>query len=73
MLKTTGKYSKKDYICTECRHITYIGTNHWGEIYPTCRYCNKITVHECLESAPPGYGLPEKWKVVKLGDICEIT
>jgi DNA-directed RNA polymerase subunit RPC12/RpoP len=73
MPKIRGKYSKKDYRCTKCGHTVFRGTNHWGEIYPMCRYCNEITVHECLEPVPEGYGVPEPWKIVTLSEICEIT
>jgi hypothetical protein len=71
-IKIRGKYSYKNYRCTECFHIKTSGTNHWGFTYPFCRECRKITVHECLEPVPPGYGIPEKWKTVKLGDICTV-
>lgn len=71
-MKTTGKYSQKPYKCTNCGTIKTIGTNHWGEIYPFCSKCCNTTVWECLEELPEGYSKPAPWKVVKLGDICEI-
>lgn len=69
---TTGKYSHKPYKCTGCGTEKSQGTNHWGAIYPYCRRCCKITVWECLEPVPEGYGVPEPWKIVKLGDIADI-
>lgn len=30
------------------------------------------TVSECVEPLPEGWGRPEPWKIVKLGDIVEI-
>jgi restriction endonuclease S subunit len=29
-------------------------------------------VHKCMEEVPKGWGTPEPWKRVKLGDIAEI-
>jgi hypothetical protein len=69
---TTGKYSKKTYRCTQCGTVEDHGTNHWGKIYPHCKKCMTVTVWECLEPVPEDYGIPEDWKIVKLGDICEI-
>jgi restriction endonuclease S subunit len=28
---------------------------------------------KCNEPVPDGYGIPEKWKSVKLGDVCEVV
>jgi hypothetical protein len=67
----TGKYSIKPYRCTQCGNESEIGTNHWGFVYSRCRICGN-TEHECLELVPEGYGIPEKWKKVKLGDLVEI-
>ena len=75
---TTGKLSMKLYRCTRCNHESYHGTNHWGEIYPTCPRCSwknplqPQVPHECLEKCPKTHDLPAKWKMVRLGDICEI-
>ena len=77
-METTGKYSVKLYKCTRCGLEQKHGTNHWGEIYPTCRGCSwknprqpQVTM-ECLEAMPDGYSKPEPWKMVKLGDVAEI-
>ena len=72
-MKTTGKYSLKPYKCSGCGAEQEIGTNHWGECYPHCNFCNKQTVWKCLAEVPEGYTTPEPWKFVKLGDICEIV
>lgn len=76
---TIGKYSCKLYRCTRCGRESYHGTNHWGEICPTCpgrSWKNPLqpqTVMICLEPVPEGYGVPEPWTVVRLGDVCEIA
>jgi hypothetical protein len=72
-LPTTGKYSYKQYKCTKCQGEYPIGTNHYGECYPLCRKCGHVATHVCLEPVPEGMGVPEPWKLVKLGDICEIV
>lgn len=69
-LKTTGKYSVKEYKCRRCGAIEEHGTNHYGAIYPTCKSCSWI-IMDCLEPMPEGYKKPEEWKMVKLGDILE--
>jgi len=75
---TTSKYSVKKYKCTSCGHISNIGSNHWGQVYPRCKACGwkhpmeMGQVHECLEPVPEGMGVPEPWKMVRLGDIYEI-
>lgn len=69
---TTGKYTYKPYECTNCGLEKEIGTNHWGECYPRCPNCDNMCF-KCNEPVPKGYGVPEKWKTVKLGDICEIV
>ena len=77
-MPTTGKYTHKKYRCKSCGFESMIGTNHWGECYPRCKNCGWKRpmecgqVHECLEPMPEGYDKPEPWKMVKLGDICEI-
>lgn len=76
--QVTSKYSMKKYRCKSCGFESMHGTNHYGEIYPKCRNCGwkrpfeLSQVHECLESVPEGMGIPEPWKMVKLGDIAEI-
>lgn len=74
---TTGRYSIKRYQCKRCGHESQEGTNHWGEIYSRCSNCSwkyplEATVKVCLEPVPEGYGTPEPWKIVKLGDVAEI-
>lgn len=74
---TTGKYSIKPYECTRCGHKSQIGTNHWGETYGPCSNCHwkypmMGSTHKCLEPVPEGYGVPEPWKWMKLGDIVDI-
>ncbi len=78
-MKTTSKYSIKRFQCQECGHISKEGTNHYGEIYIRCTNCGwkkpmQISmVHKCLDPLPEGMGIPEPWKSVNLGDICEIV
>lgn len=75
---TTAKYSHKMYRCLRCGHEESVGTNHWGDIYSPCRNCNWKNpmdgnpTWKCLESPPAGYGVPPKWKKVKLGDVAKI-
>lgn len=75
---TTCKASHKRYQCTACGHVEEHQTNHYGEIYPRCRKCGwKRPMemgqrHVCLETVPEGMGVPEPWKMTKLGDVCEI-
>lgn len=74
----TGKYSIKEYKCPRCGAIEKHGTNHWGEIYVSCKSCSwkhpleYLVVMECQEPLPEGYDKPTPWKMVKLGDIYEI-
>ena len=68
----TGRFCDKAYRCASCGKESLIETNHWGQCYPLCSICQSTTVHECLESAPIGVGIPEPWRLVKLGDICQI-
>ena len=76
-MKTTGKYSHKLYRCTRCHYEMTHGTNHWGEIYPSCPCCQwkhpmeMGSIWVCLEPVPEGYTTPAKWKTVKLSDICK--
>lgn len=76
---TTSKISYKQYKCTACGYISLRQTNHYGECYPRCKKCGwKRPMetgqrHVCLEPVPEGMGVPEPWKIVKLGDICEIS
>jgi len=77
-MRTTGKYSHKNYKCSRCGKEEVHGTNHWGEFYDRCRECSwknpmdPTVVWECQEPMPEGYAAPAPWKKVKLGDICEI-
>jgi DNA-directed RNA polymerase subunit RPC12/RpoP len=77
-VKTTGKYSYKMYRCTRCGREQLQGTNHWGEIYTPCPVCSWKNPKEaaptwvCLEPRPEGYGVPEPWKNVKLGDTADV-
>ena len=77
-MQTTGKISSKLYKCTECGHESLHSTNHYGEIYPSCRNCSwksplsPTKVHVCLEPLPEGWQKPAPWKTVKLGDVVTI-
>lgn len=77
-MKTTSIYSQKNYQCSECKHKSLQGTNHYGQIYIRCSKCswkspmNPIKVHECLEELPEGMSKPENWKLTTLGEIAEI-
>ena len=76
---TTGKYSIKPYKCAYCGRVKDCGTNHWGEHYDTCS-CSRNGCPPnigpgrwiCLEPVPEGFGVPEPWALVKLGDIADI-
>ena len=78
-MKTTGKITAKMYRCKSCGHESLHSTNHYGEIYPRCTACGwkhpmeMGQVHTCLEPLPEGMGVPEPWKMVKLGDIATVT
>lgn len=78
-LKTIGPYSMKRYRCTRCGNVEMHGTNHWGEIYPSCNKCSwknpldPSPIWKCLEKMPKGYKRPTPWKKVKLGDVAEIV
>jgi DNA-directed RNA polymerase subunit RPC12/RpoP len=76
-LQTTGKYSHKQYRCCTCGHEHSVDTNHYGEVYSRCLSCGwkhpmESGRHECIEPLPEGWSRPEPWKMVRLGDICEI-
>lgn len=75
----TGRYTVKLYKCKVCGFSKSIGTNHWGECYSLgsynhCPQCPPITatVWVCEEKPPKGYGKPEPWRMVKLGDLVKI-
>lgn len=74
---TTGKYSIKPYQCNECQNVENHGTNHWGEIYNIrCKECGwktHLSTFTCLESCPETHDMPEKWQIVKLGDLFKIA
>ncbi len=76
-LQTTGAITAKRYKCVDCGHEHTASTNHYGEIYIRCTKCSwkpgQGMRHECLEPLPEGWGRPEPWKLVKLGDVAEIT
>ena len=72
-MKTRGAYSVKQYRCRTCGQMSAHGTNHWGAIYPYCSSCRSISILDCQEATPEGFGIPEEWKIVKLGDVCEIS
>ena len=73
----TGKCSHKDYKCDTCGNVSSQGTNHWGAIYIRCPGCGwkhpmEIQIHRCVDPCPDTHNLPEEWKVLTLGDLCEI-
>jgi len=72
---TTGKYSQKNYKCEGCGYEFTVGTNHWGAIYRSCPRCRNEdgSVNRCLEPCPETHDLPPEWKMVRLGDIVEIS
>lgn len=71
-LPTTGKISFKPYTCSGCGAEKEIDTNHWGSCYPWCSVCQKPTVWKCGEEPPEGFGVPEEWRIMKLGDVVDI-
>ncbi len=77
-MATTEKIRSKEYECTECGHKEPHNTNHYGEIYVRCPKCSwkrpmhPVRVFRCCEAVPVGMGVPEPWKLVRLGDVCEI-
>ena len=70
-LPVTSKLSWKPYEC-ECGYEREVQTNHWGEVYDRCPCCRNIVAWKCNETPPAGYGVPEKWKIVKLSDVAEV-
>ena len=74
---TTGNYCLKQYKCTVCGAVETHGTNHWGEIYPTCKSCGCKHPMEigqtfvCIEPCPETHDKPEPWNRVTLGDLME--
>jgi len=74
MKKTTGKISRKKYACESCSYTEKHSTNHYGKFYNTfCKSCGQYSTWVCQEDVPKGWGVPEEWKSVKLGDIARIT
>ena len=71
----TGRVTTKTYKCNHCGHITKTSTNHYGDIYIRCTKCAwkrpmEISGHfTCMDPLPEGWGTPEPWRTVKLGDI----
>jgi hypothetical protein len=78
-VQITGKYSHKQFKCRECGNIQTEGTNHYGAIYIRCNCCSwksplsPIKIFDCIDPLPDGWGIPEEWKLVKLGDIAHIS
>ena len=68
-MKIIGKITRKRYMCTLCQREIETETNHYGEIYPWCNSCRRITVHVCMEKIPEGWGVPEPWQLKRLGDL----
>ena len=64
--------SYKLYKCSHCGFKEEHQTNHWGEIYINCKQCLSLCPFVPVKTAPKGAWIPEKWKIVKLGDICSI-
>lgn len=74
--------SAKPYKCSHCGHKTTQSTNHYGQTYsfgnynkcPNCGWKRpmEITVWEYDGVMPEGEKVPEPWKIVKLGNICDI-
>lgn len=81
MKPTTEKARGKEYACKTCGHKKVIDTNHYGECYsfgnwnrcPKCIPSNLPTVWVCTESPPDGMGVPEPWKIARLGDVATIV
>jgi len=70
-LPCTGKISVKVYKCTRCGKEQNQATNHWGHTYGTCT-CGHHE-WECQEPVPEGMGVPEKWRLCRLGDVADIS
>lgn len=69
---TTNFVSVKPYRCKSCGNGKGMSTNHYGEVYPHCRICNRQTTWECMIPIPKNMSTPTAWKQVKLGDIARI-
>lgn len=78
-MNITGKVSWKCYKCRECGHEQSHSTNHYGAIYVRCNSCSwkspmsPTKVFDCQDPLPEGWGIPEEWKMVRLGDVLEQT
>jgi hypothetical protein len=83
-VKVTGAVTAKLYKCVHCAEESVQTTNHYGETYSRCKNFQCVSRlpnenarytpprHECLSPLPEGWGRPEPWKQMKLGDICEL-
>lgn len=78
MAQVTGKITSKKYCCSECGREESHSTNHYGQIYVRCGGCSwkspmsPTKVFECQEPLPEGWGRPENWTMVKLGDVAVV-
>ena len=64
--------TRKQYRCSSCGHTEIHETNHYGSIYPICRACGELTIFKIDEPVPEGAWVPEEWKIVGLGEVCDI-
>ena len=80
--KARPKVEWKPYRCTRCGCVRDASTNHYGEFYDRCPGCSwshpmdPIAVWECMApvaSRPADAWVPEPWKKVRLGDVCDIV
>lgn len=79
-MKTTGKITTKLYRCKKCGFEERHATNHYGDIYNIrckgdCALGSPLDffqAFECLDPIPDGWGVPEPWVEVRLGDIVEV-
>jgi len=71
--KIFSKVSCKTYECLRCGNKVKKQTNHFGEIYPFCFYCQSQVPHKCLDPIPKDMKVPKPWKMAKIGDICGIS
>lgn len=77
---TTEQIRLKTYRCSRCGAETQIETNHYGQCYslgtyhvcPRCPPFTRPTTWICCEPCPPHMEPPADWKIVKLGDLCEV-
>lgn len=80
-MKTASTLCYKPYKCSQCGFEKQIQTNHFGECYslgnynacPNCAPFKRPTTWICQLDCPPDMQKPAPWKIVKLGDICEIV